>query len=154
MNGAPVKVARNSSATSTPTGIPGSAMTATISARIRSQAIITCRRGRRSAMPDRSSPPAKVGTMLAANAIAASREEPVWSNTSRVTATRASWSPATDSTWATHRAVNSRTPNTWANVDRCGGAVAGSAGWPPRVRGEISGSRLTIRSSLTPRETH
>ena len=77
MNGAPAMVTRNSSATSSTVGMPGSAITATSSARLRSQAIITCRRGRRSAMPDSSRPPRKLGTMLAANAIEASSADRV-----------------------------------------------------------------------------
>ena len=65
-------------------------MMATSTARLRSQAIITCLRGSRSARPDRVSPPTKAGTMLTAKVIAASSAEWVRWKTSRVSATLAS----------------------------------------------------------------
>ena len=66
------------------TGIPGRAMMATSAARLRSQAIITCLRGSRSASPDRVRPPTKAGTMLSAKVMAASSAECVRAKTSRV----------------------------------------------------------------------
>ncbi len=83
---------------------------------MRLHAIITARRGYRSASQASVMPPMKVGTMLAANVTAASSAERVRSYTSTVSATRASWSPTTDNSWATHRARNSATANTSRNV--------------------------------------
>lgn len=61
VNGALPAVTTNSRMTSTASGMPGSAMTATSAARPRSEAIITARRGRRSASPDSTAPPMKTG---------------------------------------------------------------------------------------------
>ena len=55
--------------------MPGIAMISTSRQRIRSQAIMTWRRGSRSARPPIATPPMKVGTMLAANVTAASRAD-------------------------------------------------------------------------------
>jgi hypothetical protein len=59
-----------------------------------------------------------VGTMLATKVIAASSDERVRSYTSQVSATLASWSPATESICADQSARNSVTANTWLNVAR------------------------------------
>ncbi len=117
VNGAPIRVTTPKMQIIRNNGILGMAMMATSTARLRSLAIITCLRGSRSARPDRVRPPTKAGTMLTAKVIAASSAEPVRSNTSKVSATLASWSPATDSTWAVHSARNSETPKTWRKVD-------------------------------------
>jgi hypothetical protein len=53
-------------------------MTTTSPARLRSQPIITVRRGNRSARPDSVSPPTNRGTLLAAKVTAASSAEWVW----------------------------------------------------------------------------
>ena len=131
MNGALIIVTRTSRPTRTAIGVPGSAIKPTSSALLRSQTIITRRRGHRSARPARVKPPTKAGTTLAANVIAASRLDRVCSNTSRVSATRASWSPATDSTWASQSARNSAIPKTSANVAR---RAAGAVSAAPRSR--------------------
>ena len=101
-------------------------MTATSTTRARSHAIMTRRRGNRSARPERVIPPMKAGTTLAAKVIAASRDEWVRSYTSNVSATRASWSPPTESTCASHSARNSPIAKTAANV-ALGGAVSDPA---------------------------
>ncbi len=109
-------VTANNSTTRAATGIPGSAMTMTSAARSRSQTIITCRRGNLSPRPDRATPPAKAGTMLATKVTAASSDDRVRSYTSQVSATLASWSPATESICADHSARNSVTANTPPSV--------------------------------------
>ena len=111
-NGAPTSVTANSRTTSRPTGTPRIAMTRTRTQRMRSQAIMTWRRGSRSARPLSITPPRKVGTMLAAKVTAASRADPVRSYTRTVSATRASWSPPTERIWPSHSARNSGTPKT------------------------------------------
>src|SRR5215467_11529081 len=116
-------VTRNSSTMSAALGSPDTAMTATSATRIRSQAIMTRRRGSRSARPERAIPPTNDGTTLAAKVTAASRAEWVRPYTSRVSATRASWSPATDRTCASHSARNSLIAKTAPNV-----ALGGA--WP------------------------
>ncbi len=65
-------------------------MTATSTTRVRSQAIMTRRRGNRSARPESVIPPMNAGTTLAAKVTAASSAEWVRSYTSNVSATRAS----------------------------------------------------------------
>ena len=77
MNGAPIIVIRNSKATSTGSGTPGTAISAASTIRARSQASITARRGSRSAKPDSRIPPMKLGTKLTAKVSAASTAEPV-----------------------------------------------------------------------------
>jgi hypothetical protein len=62
--------------------------------------------------------------MLTAKVIAASSAEWVRAYTSRVSATLASWSPATDSSCAVHSALNSEIPKTWRKVDGLSGAAA------------------------------
>ena len=59
VNGVLIMVTVNSSPTSTGSGTPGMAMISTSTIRDRSQAIMTSRRGSRSARPDRTSPPTK-----------------------------------------------------------------------------------------------
>jgi hypothetical protein len=150
MNGAPIMVIRASRQIISQMGMPGQAMAATSTARLRSQTIITARRGSRSASPDRVTPPTDMGTMLAANVTALRKAECVRANTSRVSATRASWSPATESTCAVHSARNSATRNTPPKVERgtcagrCGrGPGRAAAGPPARLR-----IRLRVRSSV------
>ena len=70
--------------------MPGSAIISTSAHRITSQAIMTARRGYRSASQASVTPPTKVGTTLATNVTAASRAERVLSYTRIVSATRAS----------------------------------------------------------------
>ncbi len=76
-NGASVSVTTKSSATMAASGMPGMAMTRTSTARTMSQAIITARRGYRSASQASVMPPMKVGTMLTTKVIAASSAERV-----------------------------------------------------------------------------
>ena len=90
MNGAPASVTTKSSATIPASGTPGMAMTRTSAHRIRSQTIITLRRGYRSASQASVMPPTNVGTMLTTKVIAASSADRVRSKTSTVSATRAS----------------------------------------------------------------
>ena len=90
MNGALISVTKTSKPTNPAIGTPGIAIMATSSARPRSQTIMTLRRGHRSARPARVIPPTNVGTTLAAKVTAASSGDPVRSNTSSVSATRAS----------------------------------------------------------------
>ena len=70
-------------------GTAGIAMTRTSPHRITSQAIITPRRGWRSASQDSVMPPMNVGTTLTTKVTAASRADWVRLNTSTVSATRA-----------------------------------------------------------------
>ena len=76
-NGASVSVTTKSSATLAASGMPGMAMTRTSTPRMTSQAIITPRRGYRSASQASVTPPMKVGTMLTTNVTAASSAERV-----------------------------------------------------------------------------
>lgn len=57
-NGAPASTVQNSSAHSAGSGMPGIAISPTVPIRSTSQAIMTRRRGNRSASPDNSGPPA------------------------------------------------------------------------------------------------
>jgi hypothetical protein len=75
VNGAPIVVTTAKMHTIRSSGIRGSAMITTSTARLTSQTIMTCLRGSRSASPDRVRPPTKAGTMLRANVIAASNAE-------------------------------------------------------------------------------
>ncbi len=86
----PSMVTTNSKMTRTASGSLGKIMAATSAMRARSHVIITSRRGRRSARPDRKTPPRNVGTTLAAKVSAASKAERVRSYTSSVSATLAS----------------------------------------------------------------
>ena len=79
LNGDSLRVTKKSSNTRAASGRPGMAMTRTSTNRIRSQAIITPRRGYRSASQARVRPPMNVGTMLTANVTAASNDERVLS---------------------------------------------------------------------------
>jgi hypothetical protein len=125
VNGTASSCTVRSRASSTAIGVPGMAISATRPARARSVPIITCRRGNRSARPASSEPPIRSGRKVTAYVSAASRAEPVWSNTSRLSATRANWSPATDSTEASQMPRNARTANTSRNVaDRPESATA------------------------------
>ena len=71
-NGEANMVAANSSPTTAVTGIPPTAIAATSTARIASQATITVRRGRRSARSARNRPPITHGRYPAEYATAAS----------------------------------------------------------------------------------
>jgi hypothetical protein len=57
-NGTPVSTVQNSSTQSAVKGRPGTAISPTVPIRNRSQTIITRRRGKRSARPESSGPPA------------------------------------------------------------------------------------------------
>jgi hypothetical protein len=56
-NGAPSSTVPNSSVHNAQNGVPVTAISPTVTTRTRSQAIITCRRGNRSASPDSNGPP-------------------------------------------------------------------------------------------------
>ena len=71
-NGEANMVAANSSRTSAVTGMPGTVIAATKTARTTSQVTITVRRGRRSARSARNRPPITHGRYPAAYATAAS----------------------------------------------------------------------------------
>ncbi len=73
VNGAPTSVTTKSSATIAASGMPGMTMTRTRTHLARSHAIITPRRGYRSASQASVTPPMKVGTMLTTNVTAASK---------------------------------------------------------------------------------
>jgi hypothetical protein len=79
VNGAPTSATTASNATSSASGTPGSAMTSTSAQRNRSEAIITRRRGKRSARPASVTPPMNSGTTLTMNVTAASSAELVLS---------------------------------------------------------------------------
>jgi len=72
-----MSVTTKSSATIPASGVCGMAITTTSTARARSEAIITPRRGYLSASQARVTPPTKVGTMLTTKVIAASNAERV-----------------------------------------------------------------------------
>ena len=74
-NGGASDVTAASNATSASSGIPGTAITATSTARARSHPTITSRRGHLSATVPNSTPPTTHGRNPAANAVAVSNGE-------------------------------------------------------------------------------
>ena len=108
-NGASTSCTSTSSAAITDSGIVGSAITATSTARAASHTTITRRRGYRSASHDSSAPDTSAGSIDNAYVAALSAAEPVRWYTRIASATRASWSPATESRPASHTTRNSRT---------------------------------------------
>ena len=107
-----MKTASMSSANNPGSGNPGSAISTNSAARTRSQPTITARRENRSPIPASQAPPAMAGRNVQAKLNALAAADPVRSNTSTASATRATWSPMMDCISARYSTENARTRRT------------------------------------------
>src|SRR3954452_18841654 len=110
--GAASNCTATSSTHSSQMGVPGIAISPTSAARATSHDTITPRRGNRSANHESNGPDATSGRNVSAYVAADNPADPVRSNTSTASATRASWSPRTDPNCASHSQRIYETRNT------------------------------------------